>query len=248
MARKPLVDRDHFPKYRTICDAIMEGNLENIRFSDKTGESVYSSKELPSVLFKRIGQKNAKQRVLNNIALNAYLAKTGVDGLQVLSASTYKDFLIEDKPFGKGALDTLIAYRLNPSLFDRAVKSLCKLFSFYHCPDLFVKSSDLLKDSPHSKLLLGFKENNESLAVESATLQPILYLTGIQCILEEPTPDLEAKLSSLFPYHKTLIQQELSKLRVSKPKVEASKEPTPPSTYDERLKSSPPIEMENFYD
>lgn len=150
VARKPLVDRDHFPKYRTICDTIMEGNLENIRFSDKTGESVYSSKELPSVLFKRIGQKNAKQRVLNNIALNACLAKTGVDGLQVLSASTYKDFLIEDKPFGKGALDTLIAYRLNPSLFDRAVKSLCKLFSFYHCPDLFVKSSDLLKDSPHS--------------------------------------------------------------------------------------------------
>lgn len=140
MARKPLVDRDHFPKYRSICDAIMEGNLENIRFSDKTGESVYSSKELPSVLFKRIGQKNAKQRVLNNIAVNACLAKIGVDGLQVLSASTYKDFLIEDKPFGKGALDTLIAYRLNPSLFDRAVKSLCKLFSFYHCPDLFVKS------------------------------------------------------------------------------------------------------------
>lgn len=90
MARKPLVDRDHFPKYRTICDTIMEGNLENIRFSDKTGESVYSSKELPSVLFKRIGQKNAKQRVLNNIAVNACLAKIGVDGLQVLSASTYK--------------------------------------------------------------------------------------------------------------------------------------------------------------
>ena len=202
-----------FPEYKKICEAILNGDLEGILFTEKMGDPVYCSKEIPSLLLKKIGANKAKQHVRNNIALSLCLSKIGVDSLQVLPASTYKDFLIEEKPFGKGALDTLVAYRLNPSLFDQAIKSLCKLFSFYHFPELFMKTSDQVKDIPYIKLLLGFKESfkKEELHANQTSLHPILYLTGIEHIIEEPTPFLEEKLIELFPYHKKLIQTEIKK-------------------------------------
>lgn len=213
VTRKPLIQKELFPEYKAICDAILTNDLSDITCCSKTEDLVYTSKRCPSLLFKKIGASRARQHIFDNMALNNCLAKTGVNSLQILPASCYKDFLIEEKSFGHGAIDTLIAYRLNPYLFDQAIKNLCKLLHFYHFPELFTKSSELPKASAYSKLLLGFEDSNPNLTQDSSSLNPIIYLTGIHHIVEEPTPSLAEKLSHLFPYHKSLIQKEVADLK-----------------------------------
>ena len=58
-----------------------------------------------------------------------------------------------------------------------------------------------------------FEDSNPNLTQDPSSLNPIIYLTGIHHILEEPTPSLAEKLSHLFPYHKSLIQKEVADLK-----------------------------------
>lgn len=163
-----------------------------------------------------MGAQQAKQHIQQNVALNACLTNAAVRHIQILPASVYQDFLIEQKAFGQGPLDTLITYQVRPQSFNDIVKDLLKLFQTYYFPELFYEPKHLLRDLPYNHLLLNFQPPSLS----DPRTNPRLYLTGISEIRKQPTPNLVEKLISLFPQHGDLICEEAVKYRIPIPTKE----------------------------
>ena len=159
-----------------------------------------------------MGAQQAKQHIQKNVALNACLTNAAVRHIQILPASAYQDFLVEQKAFGQGPLDTLITYQVRPQSFDAIVKDLFKLFQTHYFPELFYKPKHF-RDLPYNHFLLNFQQPRSS----DPKTNPRLYLTGISEIRKQPTPNLVDKLISLFPQHGDLICEEAVKYRIPIP-------------------------------
>lgn len=215
LIRKPLLNRALFSQYKTVCEKINSGLLDNIDCINRDGKISYIAKELPFLIFKKVGAQQAKQHIQKNVALNACLTNAAVRHIQILPASAYQDFLIEQKPFGQGPLDTLITYQVRPQSFDAIVKDLFKLFQTHYFPELFYKPKHF-RDLPYNHFLLNFQQPRSS----DPKTNPRLYLTGISEIRKQPTPNLVEKLISLFPQHGDLICEEAVKYRIPIPSKE----------------------------
>ncbi len=215
LIRKPLLNRALFSKYKTVCEKINSGLLDNIDCINRDGQISYIAKELPFLIFKKVGAQQAKQHIQKNVALNACLTNAAVRHIQILPASAYQDFLIEQKAFGQGPLDTLITYQVRPQSFDAIVKDLFKLFQTHYFPELFYKPKHF-RDLPYNHFLLNFQQPRSS----NPKTNPRLYLTGISEIRKQPTPNLVEKLISLFPQHGDLICEEAVKYRIPIPSKE----------------------------
>lgn len=214
LIRKPLLNRALFSRYKTVCEKINSGLLDNIDCINRDGEISYIAKELPFLIFKKVGAQQAKQHIQKNVALNACLTNAAVRHIQILPASAYQDFLIEQKAFGQGPLDTLITYQVRPQSFNDIVKDLLKLFQTYYFPELFYEPKHF-RDLPYNHFLLNFQQPRSS----DPKTNPRLYLTGISEIRKQPTPNLVEKLISLFPQHGDLICEEAVKYRIPIPSV-----------------------------
>ena len=212
LIRKPLLNRALFSKYKTVCEKINSGLLDNIDCINRDGQISYIAKELPFLIFKKVGAQQAKQHIQKNVALNACLTTAAVRHIQILPASAYQDFLVEQKAFGQGPLDTLITYQVRPQSFDAIVKDLFKLFQTHYFPELFYKPKHF-RDLPYNHFLLNFQQPRSS----DPKTNPRLYLTGISEIRKQPTPNLVEKLISLFPQHGDLICEEAVKYRIPIP-------------------------------
>ena len=212
LIRKPLLNRALFSKYKTVCEKINSGLLDNIDCINRDGQISYIAKELPFLTFKKVGAQQAKQHIQKNVALNACLTNAAVRHIQILPASSYQDFLVEQKAFGQGPLDTLITYQVRPQSFDAIVKDLFKLFQTHYFPELFYKPKHF-RDLPYNHFLLNFQQPRSS----DPKTNPRLYLTGISEIRKQPTPNLVEKLISLFPQHGDLICEEAVKYRIPIP-------------------------------
>ena len=212
LIRKPLLNRALFSKYKTVCEKINSGLLDNIDCINRDGQIFYIAKELPFLIFKKVGAQQAKQHIQKNVALNACLTNAAVRHIQILPASAYQDFLVEQKAFGQGPLDTLITYQVRPQSFDAIVKDLFKLFQTHYFPELFYKPKHF-RDLPYNHFLLNFQQPRSS----DPKTNPRLYLTGISEIRKQPTPNLVEKLISLFPQHGDLICEEAVKYRIPIP-------------------------------
>ncbi len=215
LIRKPLLNRALFSQYKTVCEKINFGLLDNIDCINRDGQISYIAKELPFLIFKKVGAQQAKQHIQKNVALNACLTNAAVRHIQILPASAYQDFLIEQKAFGQGPLDTLITYQVRPQSFDAIVKDLFKLFQTHYFPELFYKPKHF-RDLPYNHFLLNFQQPRSS----DPKTNPRLYLTGISEIRKQPTPNLVEKLISLFPQHGDLICEEAVKYRIPIPSKE----------------------------
>ena len=215
LIRKPLLNRALFSKYKTVCEKINSGLLDNIDCINRDGQISYIAKELPFLIFKKVGAQQAKQHIQKNVALNACLTNAAVRHIQILPASAYQDFLVEQKAFGQGPLDTLITYQVRPQSFDAIVKDLFKLFQTHYFPELFYKPKHF-RDLPYNHFLLNFQQPRSS----DPKTNPRLYLTGISEIRKQPTPNLVEKLISLFPQHGDLICEEAVKYRIPIPSKE----------------------------
>ncbi|WP_257615560.1 hypothetical protein [Chlamydia suis] len=213
--RKPLLNRALFSQYKTVCEKINSGLLDNIDCINRDGQISYIAKELPFLIFKKVGAQQAKQHIQKNVALNACLTNAAVRHIQILPASAYQDFLVEQKAFGQGPLDTLITYQVRPQSFDAIVKDLFKLFQTHYFPELFYKPKHF-RDLPYNHFLLNFQQPRSS----DPKTNPRLYLTGISEIRKQPTPNLVEKLISLFPQHGDLICEEAVKYRIPIPSKE----------------------------
>ncbi|WP_257615540.1 hypothetical protein [Chlamydia suis] len=215
LIRKPLLNRALFSQYKTVCEKINSGLLDNIDCINRDGKISYIAKELPFLIFKKVGAQQAKQHIQKNVALNACLTNAAVRHIQILPASAYQDFLIEQKAFGQGPLDTLITYQVRPQSFDAIVKDLFKLFQTHYFPELFYKPKHF-RDLPYNHFLLNFQQPRSS----DPKTNPRLYLTDISEIRKQPTPNLVEKLISLFPQHGDLICEEAVKYRIPIPSKE----------------------------
>lgn len=216
LIRKPLLNRALFSQYKTVCEKINSDLLDNIDCIHRDGKISYIAKELPFLIFKKVGAQQAKQHIQKNVALNACLTNAAVRHIQILPASAYQDFLVEQKAFGQGPLDTLITYQVRPQSFNDIVKDLVKLFQTYYFPELFYEPKHLLRDLPYNHLLLNFQQPSLS----DPRTNPRLYLTGISEIRKQPTPNLVEKLIFLFPQHEDLICEEAVKYRIPIPAKE----------------------------
>lgn len=215
LIRKPLLNRALFSQYKTVCEKINSDLLDNIDCINRDGQISYIAKELPFLIFKKVGAQQAKQHIQKNVALNACLTNAAVRHIQILPASAYQDFLVEQKAFGQGPLDTLITYQVRPQSFDAIVKDLFKLFQTHYFPELFYKPKHF-RDLPYNHFLLNFQQPRSS----GPKTNPRLYLTGISEIRKQPTPNLVEKLISLFPQHGDLICEEAVKYRIPIPSKE----------------------------
>lgn len=215
LIRKPLLNRALFSQYKTVCEKINSGLLDNIDCINRDGQISYIAKELPFLIFKKVGAQQAKQHIQKNVALNACLTNAAVRHIQILPASAYQDFLVEQKAFGQGPLDTLITYQVRPQSFDAIVKDLFKLFQTHYFPELFYKPKHF-RDLPYNHFLLNFQQPRSS----DPKTNPRLYLTGISEIRKQPTPNLVEKLITLFPQHGDLICEEAVKYRIPIPSKE----------------------------
>lgn len=215
LIRKPLLNRALFSEYKTVCEKINSGLLDNIDCINRDEQLSYIAKELPSLIFKKVGAQQAKQHIQKNVALNACLTNAAVRHIQILPASAYQDFLVEQKAFGQGPLDTLITYQVRPQSFNDIVKDLLKLFQTYYFPELFYEPKHF-RDLPYNHFLLNFQQPRSS----DPKTNPRLYLTDISEIRKQPTPNLVEKLISLFPQHGDLICEEAVKYRIPIPTKE----------------------------
>ena len=70
LIRKPLLNRALFSQYKTVCEKINSGLLDNIDCINRDGQISYIAKELPFLIFKKVGAQQAKQHIQKNVALN----------------------------------------------------------------------------------------------------------------------------------------------------------------------------------
>ncbi len=196
--------------------------------------TVYLPKEMPEIVLKQSGRKDAITRFHQMQEIRSILSSQQSSHLIIPKAALCEYFLVEQRlPININRFHNMGLYTAEPSLFDNAVREMTRLFSRVHLSDLVssqeTPSNNIVGDTVrYDNLPLYVEEKNGKregkiglIDLEHMKNKPHnnssyygLEVAARMFSISTNYCGLSA-LARIFPYHKDLIIEEATKLNVS---------------------------------
>lgn len=227
-ARKPLLPNDFYPRYKKECILTLGPDKDSIPQANTGKTKVYLPKNMPEVVLKESGRKDAVQRFHQMQKVRNILEAQGSARLVIPKASLCQHFLIEQRlPINADNYHNMGLYLSNLQLFDDAVREMTRLFSRICIGDLF--------NQPYQKHPLSYidgmndmiRYDNMPLYIEEEKgrnvgkiglidLEQIKEQNSLSAVHQVPIIVYSPikTLAIIFPWHGDIIKEEAAKLKM----------------------------------
>lgn len=204
LARKSFLPLTLYPKYSKRCESL---NDSTPRASE--GKTVvYLPSDLQDVVIKQTGRSQGKKRFAQNEAMRAVVRAAGLNKLIIPRSCLYKEFLVEERlPISVDAEDNAKLYLSKPELFDELARQMTKLFQKAYIDYLVEKNKDddHLIRIRYDNIPFLIREKKGKLSVDIGLID--LERSAVGENIKTNRHKLYI-LSSLFPLHTGIIQEE----------------------------------------
>jgi hypothetical protein len=214
LARKPYLPSSLYPQYHAQCKKIQVAKSGSIPKAQGGMTRVYLPPEIPSIVVKHSGRKNAIRRFEQMHKVRSILQAQGSSHLIIPKAMLCDDFLVEERlPINVDVYHDIQLYRSDPKLFDPAVRELTTLFLTINIRDLV--TADYLPFAHIPGVGDRVKYDNLPLYVqeEKGQKKGKIGLIDLEDAQMSPRPDGLNTLVRIFPLHLDVITEEASRFK-----------------------------------
>ena len=206
-ARKSFLPRSLYPVYKNQCEFLNPS-------TPRAGEgktTVYLPPDCPEIVIKETEIIQAKKRFEQNEAIRSVLRKEGLNRLIIPRSRLHKEYLIEERlPISSDARYNANLYLSSPELFDDVARQMTHLFKKAYIDYLVEKNKDddHLIRIRYDNIPFLVREQNGMQTIDIGLIDLERSSVGdkIKCIRHKLYI-----LSSLFPLHVSLIEEEALK-------------------------------------
>jgi hypothetical protein len=204
----------HFA-YDNLCDKTyeVEGELMERARSGKT--TVYLPQEMPEIILKRSGRKDAIKRFHQMQEVRAILTTQKSSHLTIPKANLCQEFLVEERlPINIDSYHNMGLYLSEPALFDEAVRELTRLFSKIYLSDLVSHQYIPLGNIPGVGNFIRYDNLPLYIVETDGKKEGKIGLIDLEHIENGPNFRALPTLARIFPLHLPIIQEEAGKLNM----------------------------------
>ncbi|MFI5343681.1 MAG: hypothetical protein ACHQUC_05610 [Chlamydiales bacterium] len=216
LARKAFLPHNLYSEYKAQCNLAVGENAHPMPRANAGITKVYLPKEMPQVVLKHSGERNAKLRFCQMQKIRTILESLKNSHLVIPKARPCGNFLVEERlPIDPNFYHNMGLYLSDPKLFDDAVREMVRLFSKVHIGDLIKSQNHPLKQ------IIGdvVRYDNLPLFIEEENGEKVGKIGLIDLETAWNVPRLSwsslTELIRIFPYHLDLIIDEAQKHGIS---------------------------------
>lgn len=211
-AREAFLPRFLYPYYKEECQNTRV-RFMSLATAGKT--PVYLPYDLDAVVLKETGHKKAIQRFHKMQEVRAILKIAKCSHLIIPRARICGEFLVEERlPISPRSFHNMTLYVSNPTLFDKPVREMVRLFSKIYISSLINLEIDKNNNTMYATAIrydnISFYMTYNKGLPEARIALPDLERAG-QC---KDAPDIKRLISLgiIFPLHYEIIKDEATKL------------------------------------
>lgn len=176
---------------------------------------VYLPKDMPSVILKRSGRREAIARFHQMQQVRSVLSKQNTTHLKIPRANLCQNFLVEERlPIRASSIHNMGVYALQPELFDEAVREMTRFFSVLHLGDLIGRDRGWFGDIEGINDQVRYDNLPLYIVEKNGKKEGMIGLIDLEQSGDGPSPDALAELARIFPYHVDVIQDEARRLNL----------------------------------
>jgi hypothetical protein len=227
LARKPCLPCNLYTEYKVQCDRVNGPQSKLIPQAQGGKTRVYLPLEMPGVVLKRSGKKDAITRFHQMQEVRSILDSQNSSHLIIPKARLCQDFLVEERlPINVNKYHNMGLYLSDPTLFDDAVRELTRLFSKLYLSDLVNNNYNPLTDIDGVEDYVRYDNLPLYLVEEGEKRVGKIGLIDLEHTEKSPNPKGLETLVRIFPFHLDLIKEEASllEMEVKEPSLEVSAE------------------------
>jgi hypothetical protein len=216
-AKKEFLSGNLFSKYQVLSEQINSGRFQGIPRSSTGKTAVYFPIEMPKIILKKSGRKDAVERFHQAQDVRTILKSQNSFCLIIPNSRPCGEFLIEDRlPINVDSYHNIRVYSEEPRLFDNAVREMTRLFSQRFLTDLITFGKSPLGHMKgcggyirYDNLPLYITEENGKREGKIGLID-LEHMQKISDCTDLNKFHLEAlkTLVKIFPLHLEIIQQE----------------------------------------
>ncbi|NGX43820.1 MAG: hypothetical protein K940chlam7_02125 [Chlamydiae bacterium] len=215
LARKPLLPSSLFPQYHAQCEKAKGPESSSMPQALGGKTRVYLPKEMPEVVLKSSGRKDAIKRFHQMQDVRSILDSQNSTHLFIPKASLCGNFLVEQRlPINVDSYHNMGLYLSQPQLFDEAVREMTRLFSKIYLSDLVSYQNNPLGHIAdvgdfvrYDNLPLYIEENK-------GKKEGKIGLIDLEHMQNSPSPKGLETLVRIFPLHLDVIKEEAKNLKM----------------------------------
>lgn len=209
LARKALLPAS----YKTYAAQCQKASTFSRALGGNT--PVYLPKEMPSVVLKRSGRRQAIGRFHQMQQVRSVLSKQNATHLKIPRANLCQNFLIEERlPIRASSIHNMGVYALQPELFDEAVREMTRFFSAMSLGDLISRDKGWFGDIEGVDDQVRYDNLPLYIVEKNGKKEGMLGLIDLEQSKSGPSPGALAELARIFPYHVDVIKDEAGRLNL----------------------------------
>lgn len=215
LARKHFLPNRLFPQYHAQCQKANGPELHTMPRAETGKTTCYLPKDLPEVVLKRSGRKDAIRRFHQMQEVRAILESQNCSNLVIPKARLCGDFLVEQRlPINPDSYHNMELYLSHSELFDKTVREMTRLFSKVYLGSLVTWNYNSLG---YIEGVGDFvKYDNLPLYIEEkdGKQEGKIGLIDLEHIQNKPRPQALKRLVRIFPLHLDIIKDEAGFLKM----------------------------------
>jgi|GEM_PF-1916787 hypothetical protein len=211
LARRSHLSTHFYAKYRTQCEkARTDLSMPQASAGQTT---VYLPQEMPEVVLKQSGRKEAIDRFHQMQEVRSILHSQKSSHLVIPRANLCEKFLVEERlPIEIGSYRNMALYLSEPQAFDEAIRELVRLFSVVYLRDLVSFQGNPLGHIEDVNDFVRYDNLPLYIVKENGKRKGMVGLIDLEHKENRPQTEGFYVLARIFPLHVDLIKEEASKL------------------------------------
>ena len=215
LARKSHLPSNLYPHYRVQCDRTNGGESHSLPQAKGGKTKVYLPREMPGVVLKNSGRRNAITRFHQMQGVRSILNSQNSSHLIIPKANLCKEFLVEQRlPINVNSYHNMGLYLSQTGLFDEAVRELTRLFSRVYLGDLVSYQHNPLGHIAGVEDFVRYDNLPLYVVEENGKKEGKIGLIDLEHVQKGPYFGGLETIARIFPLHLDLIKNEASKLKM----------------------------------
>lgn len=215
LARKPYLPTNLYSQYYALCQRVKATESHSIPHALAGKTKVYLPQEMPLIVLKDSGRKQAITRFHQMQNVRSILNLQNSSHLIIPKASLCQDFIIEQRlPINPDSFHNMGLYLSEPQMFDEAVREFTRLFSKIYLDDLLDNQSHAYGRIRGIKDFVRYDNIPLYIVEEKGKKEGKIGLIDLERLYGRPHYDALVTLARIFPLHLDVIKDEASKLKM----------------------------------
>lgn len=215
LARKPLLSCNLYPQYKDQCEKTKGPESHSIPQADGGKTTVYLPKEMPEVVLKSSGRKDAITRFHQMQEVRTILSSQNSSCLIIPKANLCQDFLVEQRlPINVDSYHNMGLYLSQPQMFDQAVREMTRLFSKIFLSDFVSYQNNPLGHIDGVGDFIRYDNLPLYIVEKNGKKEGKIGLIDLEHIQNRPSSEGLETLVRIFPFHLDIIKEEAKNLKM----------------------------------